>query len=139
MFLFLPLVKSKLKKIDEIIGTSDKLRKSANLNLIKTTTNKDFSKSILKNINTTKYGTGTGFGTGIGTGTGITFMDTLQSQLSNTYNTNTLTNNNINIINDDFLMVKNSDFKNEKEFNKHLKSKCKDKSINSIMNHIVKK
>lgn len=106
------IVKSKLRRIDDIINSSNILKKSANLNIMNTTTNKDFPKSFLKNTNiTTNYRT--------------TFMnDTLQTQISNnTY--------------DDFLLVKNSEFKNPKEYKKHLGSLSKNKTVNSLMNHIV--
>jgi len=85
---------------------------------MKTSTNKDLSKSIFKNLNiSTKFGT--------------TFTDTLQTQLSNTYNTYNNTSN------DEYLLVKCSEFKNEKDFKKHFNTKSKDKTINSIMSHIV--
>ena len=75
------------------------------------TTNKDLSKSIYKNTNiSTNYRT--------------TYEEELQTQISN----NTI---------DDFLMIKTSEFKNDKEYKKHIGSKSKDKTINCLMNHIV--
>merc|ERR1712032_725178 len=61
---------------------------------------------------------------------GTTFMDTLQSQISNTYcNMNTNTN-------EDFSFVKSSEFKNENEYKKHFVQLANDKKVNCIMNHI---
>lgn len=58
---------------------------------------------------------------------GITLMDSYSSQVTNT----------TPCLGDDFLLVKGSEFRNEKEYKKHFNSLSRNKTINNIMNHIV--